>query len=387
MPAFDPSVPDPAAAAVRAGLRYVTDDRPGITRRKSRSGFHYVRPDGSRITDEATLRRIRKLAIPPAYTNVWICPLANGHIQATGRDLRGRKQYRYHSRWRETRDEAKYQRTLAFAEALPALRRKVDVDLQRPGLPREKLLATVVRLLETTLIRVGNEEYARTNGSFGLTTMLNKHVDVEGSTVHFEFRGKSGKTHRIGLQDRRLARIVAACQALPGQELFQYVDPDGQRHSIGSEEVNAYLREQTGDDFTAKDFRTWAGTVLAALALQEFQQFDSAAAAKRNVTQAIEKVASMLGNTRTICRKCYIHPELFTAYMDGSLAEQLRIEADTEIRQGLDGLNTEETAVLVFLRKRLQQEATSKTGRRRPAQKSQAKKRATQRTSTTAAAA
>ncbi|GIL38686.1 DNA topoisomerase IB [Roseiterribacter gracilis] len=368
-----PTMPSPPVAARQAGLRYVSDESPGITRRKARGGFTYLAADGTQIRDDKSLRRIRALAIPPAYTDVWICPLPNGHIQATGRDARGRKQYRYHAKWREVRDEAKYERTLAFAEALPAIRARVDADLRRTGLPREKLLATVVRLLESTLIRVGNEEYARDNGSYGLTTMRDKHVETEGAKIRFEFKGKSGKKHAVEIRDRRLAKIVAACQALPGQELFQYLDENDERRSISSDDVNAYLREITGQDFTAKDFRTWAGTVLAALALQAFESFDSQAAAKRQVTEAIEKVAARLGNTKAVCRKCYIHPEIFAAHLDGSLAERLKVETEIELVQGLTSMSSEETAVLAFLQQRLAK-AVSKTKKKRAAKKTGAKR-------------
>jgi DNA topoisomerase-1 len=365
-----PTMPPPPVAARQAGLRYVSDETPGITRRKARGGFAYFSADGTRIRDESTLRRIRSLAIPPAYTEVWICPLPNGHIQATGRDARGRKQYRYHPKWRQVRDEAKYERTLAFAQALPTIRARVDADLRRPGLPCEKVLATVVRLLESTLIRVGNEEYARENGSFGLTTMRDQHVETEGSKIRFEFKGKSGKKHAVEIRDRRLAKIVAACQALPGQELFQYFDDDGERHGVASDDVNAYLRDVTGQDFTAKDFRTWAGTVLAALALQAFQSIDSQAAAKRQVTEAIEKVAARLGNTKAVCRKCYIHPEIFAAHLDGTLAAQLKVETERELVQGLTELSDQETAVLAFLQQRLSRVvAKAKGAAKKPAAK------------------
>ena len=276
---FVETVVDPVESAKLARLRYLTDDRPGIARRKSGGGFVYCDPGGKRVRDKATLFRIRRLAIPPAWTKVWISPYENGHLQATGRDGRGRKQYRYHARWREVRDETKYAKMLAFARALPKIRRQIEEDLRLPGLSRRKVLAAVVRLLETTLIRVGNDEYARANNSYGLTTMQDKHVQVNGSHVQFKFRGKSGKWHAIELSDRRLARIVARCQDLPGQELFQYIDDQGVQQDVTSSDVNDYLREIAGEEFTAKDFRTWAGTVLAAMALEEFEKFDS----KRNV--------------------------------------------------------------------------------------------------------
>jgi DNA topoisomerase-1 len=310
-------------AAQDAGLRYVSDETPGIRRRRTGKGFSYIGPNGKPIRDPEQLARIKGLGVPPAYTDVWICPRPDGHIQATGRDARGRKQYRYHPRWREVRDAAKYDRMLAFGQALPAIRARVERNLSLPGLPRKKVLATVVRLLETTLIRVGNQEYARRNHSFGLTTMRDRHVKVAGSKLRFRFHGKSGKPHTIDLSDRRLARVVRSCQELPGQELFQYLDEDGARQTIGSADVNDYLREITGQDFTAKDFRTWAGTLLAAQALNEFQAFDSPAQARKNITRAIKIVAQRLGNTPSICRKCYIHPQLLDAYMSGSLSAML----------------------------------------------------------------
>jgi DNA topoisomerase I len=289
-------------------LRYVTDDLPGITRKRNRKGFLYFDPQGQRIRQPENLRRIKSLAIPPAWEHVWISPWADSHLQATGRDARGRKQHRYHPRWREVRDQTKFDRMSAFGRVLPGLRRRLSRDLARPGLPREKVLATVVKLLETTFIRVGNEEYARHNRSFGLTTMRSKHVKVTGAKMQFEFRGKGGKTFSLDLNDRRLAKIVNYCQDLPGQELFQYIDEQGQPRTINSTDVNDYLREVTREDFTAKDFRTWAGTVLAVSAFREIKHFNSKAHAQRNVVTAIEMVARKLSNTRSVCRKCYIHP-------------------------------------------------------------------------------
>ena len=348
---------DALATAREAGLRYVSDQQPGIRRKAWRGGFRYLGPGGEPTRDEATLRRIRALAIPPAWTDVWICPREDGHIQATGRDARGRKQYRYHARWRQVRDEAKYRRMVAFGQALPLIREWTERDLARPGLPREKVLATVVRLLETTLIRVGNDEYARENKSFGLTTMRDRHVAVDGSRLTFAFRGKSGKKHRIDLKDRRLAGIVRRCREIPGYELFQYVDEHGGRQAIDSADVNEYLRAATGQDFTAKDFRTWAGTVLATLALQEFESFDSQAQARRNVVRAIENVAERLGNTPSVCRKCYIHPAVLDAYLEGSMLEQLRARTEAELCEGLEKLGPEEAAVLALLQQRLAREA------------------------------
>ncbi len=303
------------------------------------------------VRDPATLARIRSLAIPPAWNDVWICPSPDGHLQATGRDARGRKQYRYHPRWRALRDDTKYARMIDFARALPKIRRRTRRDLKRRGMPREKVLAAVVRLLESTLIRVGNDEYARDNHSYGLTTIRNHHAAVRGSKVHFDFRGKSGVEHEIDIDDPRLAKVVRRCQDLPGQELFAYEGDDGQVHDVGSSDVNDYLREMTGQDFTAKDFRTWAGTALAAQALREFEDFDSQAAAKRNITRAIEHVAQRLGNTKTVCRKCYIHPAIFDAYLDRSLAAAAKQRAAQELRSRIGQLSGEEAAVLTLLQR------------------------------------
>jgi DNA topoisomerase I len=364
------AIVDPRDAAESAGLRYVSDEEPGIRRRKAGKGFAYLNPDGSKVEDPATLDRIRSLAIPPAYTDVWICPRPNGHIQATGRDAKGRKQYRYHQQFREIRESTKYEKMLDFARCLPALRAKIDEHMGLRGLPREKVLATVVHLLETTLIRVGNEDYARQNKSYGLTTLRDPHVTVEGPQLRFQFKGKSGKTWRLKVKDRRVARIVKACQDLPGQDLFQYLDEAGESQSVTSADVNAYLKEITGSDITAKDFRTWAGTVLAALALKEFETFDSEAKAKRNIRAAIETVASRLGNTPTICRKCYVHPEVFTSYLEGQLLLEIRDEVESELRENLSGLKPEEAAVLTLLAARLSREARAepkKAKRRRRA--------------------
>ncbi len=347
---------DPEIAAEEAGLRYVQDGEPGFSRRRAGRGFSYRDTRGEPITDRRHIRRIKSLAIPPAWADVWICPFATGHIQATGRDGRGRKQYRYHPRWREVRDETKYHRILDFGRALPRIRKRVDADLSLRGLPREKVLATVLRLLEASLIRVGNDEYARENRTYGLTTLRDGHVDVGSTRMVFRFRGKTGKVVEVDLRDRRLARIVKACQDLPGQELFQFVDGDGEQHVVKSQDVNEYLRAIAGDEFTAKDFRTWAGTVLAAYALREFEAVDSEAAAKRNVTRAIERVASRLGNTTAICRKCYVHPEVVNAYMDGTLAEQLKSKVEKNLRTELDDLEGGEAAVLAFLQQRLTRE-------------------------------
>jgi len=319
---------DPLESAKVAGLRYVNNEKTaGIRRVGSKSRVRYVLPDGRRVSNREELARIRALVIPPAWTDVWICPFPNGHLQATGRDARGRKQYRYHARWREVRDEVKYGRLLTFAQALPRIRLRTAEDVQRSGLPMEKVLATVVLLLEKTLIRVGNEEYARDNGSVGLTTMRDKHASFDGSTVRFEFTGKSGIKHAVKLDDRRLARIVRACQDLPGHELFQCVDAEGTRRVIDSADVNSYLREISGEEFTAKDFRTWSGTVLAAKALADVSQFKSAAQARQNVVKAIESVAKRLGNTKDVCRKCYIHPAIVDAYLDGVTIRDIRVRS------------------------------------------------------------
>jgi DNA topoisomerase I len=341
------------AAAEEAGLVYVDDGRPGLTRRRSGTGFRYLDAKGAPVRDKALLARIRSLAVPPAYTDVWICPRSNGHIQATGRDAKGRKQYRYHPDFRQAREANKFSRIMAFANALPGIRQRVDADMKGKGLTREKVLATVVHLLETTLIRVGNDDYARTNKSYGLTTLRDPHVRIEGAALTFRFKGKSGKTWDVSLKDRRVARIVKACQDLPGQELFQYVDQDGTQRDVTSSDVNAYLREITGEDFTAKDFRTWAGTVLAALALREFESFDSEAGAKRNIRAAIESVAGRLGNTPTICRKCYIHPEVLDCYLEGGLLLQVKDAVESELSEDLSDLRPEEAAVLGLLQARL----------------------------------
>lgn len=344
---------DPLESAKQAGLRYVSDIKPGIRRKRAGKQFIYLDLDGHRIKDPDELERFASLAIPPAWTDVWISPVPLGHIQATGRDDRHRKQYRYHPLWHKVRDETKYGRMMTFGAALPRIRQRVASDLRLPGLPRQKVLATVVRLLERTQIRVGNEEYAQKNGSFGLTTMRDRHVAIDKQTLHFGFRGKSGVYHEIDLADPRLARVVKKCRDLPGQDLFQYLDEDGKPQSIESADVNAYLREIAGEEFTAKDFRTWAGTVLAALALREFEAFDSETQAKKNVVQAIERVAERLGNTPSVCRKCYVHPEIIDSYLDGSMLATLKQRAEQEMTRSLDELRPEEAAVLALLQQRL----------------------------------
>jgi DNA topoisomerase-1 len=343
-------ISDPVESAQAAGLRYVSDTQPGIRRKKAGKGFGYVGTDGKPIKDEKELARIRSLAIPPAYTDVWICPSPNGHIQATGRDARGRKQYRYHAKWREVRDETKFGRMLAFSEVLPKIRARIDKDLALSGLPREKVLATVVRLLECTCIRVGNDEYAKANRSYGLTTLQDKHVEISGSTLRFEFKGKSGKMHKVNLSDRRLAKIVHRCQALPGEDLFQYLDDDGVRQTIGSGDVNDYIKEISGQEFTAKDFRTWAGTLLAVEALTEIGAWSSQRHAKSNVLKAIDRVAEQLNNTRAVCRKYYVHPAVFEHYLAGSMTEALKNGTAASAKSEL---NPDEAAVVRLLRHQL----------------------------------
>jgi DNA topoisomerase-1 len=343
---------DPVESAEAAGLRYVGEAEeagPAIRRRRAGRGFSYRGPDERPITDKQVLARIKALAIPPAWTDVWICPDPKGHIQATGRDAKGRKQYRYHPRWREVRDAAKYERLAEFAQALPRIRQRTDADLRRHGIPREKVLAVVVRLLEETSIRVGNDEYARQNRSFGLTTLRDRHAVFEGEKLRFEFRGKAGKQHTIELNDRRLARIVKRCQDVPGQELFQYLDGDGKRHTIESADVNAYIREISGGHFTAKDFRTWNGTVLASRYLRLCERGLSPTAAKRQVSSAIKSVAADLGNTPAVCRKAYVHPVVVNAYLEGSLEPEAGVSPSPD---GVPehGLTDEEQCLLNLLR-------------------------------------
>ncbi len=346
-------VTDPEEAAEEAGLRYVSDEKPGYTRRRRGRKFVYFDTEGREIRDEARVLRLNRLAVPPAYTDVWICPSPNGHLQATGRDDRGRKQYRYHERWREERDENKYGKMIIFGQALPGIRRRMNRDLKRRGLPREKVLATVVQLLEKTFIRVGNEEYAKENKSFGLTTMRNRHVRVKGAKVRFRFRGKSGQAHDIDTEDRRVARIIKKLQELPGQEIFQYLDDKGGQHQVTSDEVNQYLREMTGEEFTAKDFRTWAGTVMAAMALQAQEPFENKSQAKKNIKDAITAVARVLGNTPAVCRKCYVHPAVLETYLDGNLIAGLRKRTEETLEDSLSDLRAEEAAVLAFLQEKL----------------------------------
>ena len=340
-------------AAKAVGLRYASDEQPGIRRRRSGKGFSYAGSDGKPIRDPETLKRIRSLAVPPAWTDVWICAEPHGHLQATGRDVKGRKQYRYHPEFRAAREDGKYDHMLEFAAVLPKIRAKVEKHMARRDLSRECVLATVVHLLETTLIRVGNADYAKQNKSYGLTTLKDPHVKIEGSALRFQFTGKSGKSWRLKITDRRVAKIVRACQELPGQQLFQYLDGEGNRQGVTSSDVNDYLREITGVEITAKDFRTWAGTVLAAVALQEFSEIEGVVATKRNLRAAIESVAARLGNTPTICRKCYIHPDIIESYLAGNLARTVKKAVDAELSKKLPGMKSEEAAVLALLEGRL----------------------------------
>jgi DNA topoisomerase-1 len=347
---------DPVADAKAAGLRYVSDQMPGIRRISRGKHFAYIAPDGTEINDEDELKRIRAIAMPPAYTDVWICPIANGHLQGTGRDKRGRKQYRYHKSFREIRDETKYGRMLAFAQALAKIRKRVETDLALPGLPREKVLAAVVQVLETTAIRIGNDEYAKENNSYGLTTLQNRHAKIDGSTVRFTFRGKSGLRHAIDLQDRRLAKIVRECQELPGQQLFEYIDDDGTTRAVDSADVNEYIREISGDEFSAKDFRTWLGTVTCAMLLANEQAQETQSERKTRLVEVIKDVARRLGNTPAVCRKCYVHPDIVDAYMEyGCLKPQRKARCQ--------GLQPEELFVLALLRERAKESDADRTKR------------------------
>jgi DNA topoisomerase-1 len=339
-------VPEPEETARSAGLRYVSDQTPGIRRRRAGHGFVYLSPQGDRLADPGEVARIKALAVPPAWTDVWICPSRLGHIQATGRDGRGRKQYRYHDRWRAVRDQTKYERVTEFGRALPSIRDTVERDLARPGLPREKVLAAVVRLLDSSFIRVGNTVYARENGSYGLTTMRDQHVNVFGSRMRFRFRGKGGKLSTVDLTDRRLAAVVKRCQDLPGEELFQFVDDDGQIGTVSSEDVNGYLHGITGRDFTAKDFRTWAGSALCAQALADGGGFRSQREAQAKIVQAIKVVAERLGNTPAVCRACYVHPWVLESYEKRTLQREWKAAAASA---SPDGLREEEIALLRIL--------------------------------------
>lgn len=329
--------------ALPSDLHYVDDTQPGIRRKKQRGKFCYFDPAGQRITAPDEIRRINALAVPPAYTDVWICADPRGHLQATGRDARGRKQYRYHPRWREVRDLDKYSRLRDFGLALPKLRKRLEALLAAPGFSRDKVMATVITLLDATLIRVGNTQYARDNRSYGLTTLRNRHVEINGSAILFQFRGKSGVEHQITVKDRRLARIIKRCQEIPGQNLFQYLDENGERHSITSSDVNAYLQTLTGADFTAKDYRTWAGSALALAVLRELQ-WQPESEAKRHVVEMVKNVARQLGNTPAVCRKCYIHPAVLQGFVLGTLAQLPR----PRMRKGL---RAEEVGLAMLLEK------------------------------------
>jgi DNA topoisomerase I len=356
---------DPRESARAAGLRYSSDARPGISRHRAGRGFSYRGPDGDRVTDRTVLRRIRSLAIPPAWTDVWICTDPSGHLQATGRDARGRKQYRYHAAWTRGRDDLKFERLLAVARALPRIRERCEADLATPGLSREKVLAAVVRLLELTLIRVGNEEYARLNRSFGLTTLKRRHAKVEGSAIRFQFAGKSGKRHEVGLRDRRLASIVRRCQDLPGQELFAYVGDDGVPHDISSDDVNEYLREISGIDMTAKDFRTWAGTVLAYRALRALAPVENGRAAKKNVVEAVRLTADQLGNTPAVARRSYVHPAILEAYMEGTIGGALLEAAEEQHDPPPVATPDEASEVAKLIRARIHADDDAGTGSQR----------------------
>ncbi len=344
---------EPAQSARAVGLTYVSDTQPGLRRERKGKGFVYRMDSGERVSDQAVLGHVKSLSIPPAWTDVWICRNPDGHLQATGRDARGRKQHRYHPKWREIRDATKYERMIAFAKALPGIRSRVQRDLNLRGLPQNKVLAAVVKLLEVSLVRVGNEEYAKNNHSFGLTTMKGRHVRIKGPNLRFRFRGKSGIDHQVDIEDKRLAKVVKSCQELPGQDLFQYIDDEGKQQDVKSGDVNDYLREISGAEFSAKDFRTWAGTVLAAMALAEFERFDSKAEAKKNIARAIESVAKKLGNTAAICRKCYVHPDIIEAYLGGTLVKTLKQRAEQQLSRSLRHLSPEEAAVLALLQQRL----------------------------------
>jgi len=351
-----PASPEYVSSAEAVGLRYVTDATPGIRRRRHGRGFSYVDPEGRVITERAMIRRFRSLVIPPAWTDVWICPIPDGHLQVTARDGRGRKQYRYHPSFREQRDGTKFERMIALSDVLWKIRERVEHDIALPGLARDKVMATMVWLLERTLIRVGSTEYAKANKSFGLTTLRRRHVQVQGATLRFDFRGKSGIVHAVAVTDRRIARIVQRCRELPGQELFQYVDDDGRRQTVQAEDVNAYLREVAGREVTAKDFRTWAGTMLTAEWLRAAGPASTKKEAERNVVKAIDRTAERLGNTRSVCRKYYIHPALIEAYLEGSVLPPMAEGAGDE-RRGSQPvtplLRRHEAEVLAFLKERL----------------------------------
>lgn len=342
---------EPRHSARRARLRYTSDLEPGIQREVENKAFIYKYPNGKIVHNKKVLERIRKLVIPPAWTKVWICMDHNGHLQATGRDSRGRKQYRYHPKWAAVRDENKFSRIVAFGRKIPSIRKRIQEHLSLPGLPREKVLATVLQLLEKSLIRVGNLEYAKTNNSYGLTTLKNNHVKVNGSVLKFTFRGKGGKEYVVGVKNARIARVVKRCQEISGQQLFQYIE-DGEKKSVTSTDVNDYLRSIAGEEFSAKDFRTWAGTVQAAVELQTFEEFESETQGKKNIVEAIRRVSQNLGNTPAICRKCYIHPYILESYSTGEMNGQLKCKPQEESDIESTSLSPQERAVLAFLEKK-----------------------------------
>lgn len=342
-----------AAGIAEEGLRYVSDSAPGFSRKRTGGAFSYYDKDDKRITDPTIVERIRSIGIPPAYESVWICPSPNGHIQATGLDARGRKQYRYHPKWRELRDQTKYERILEFATRLPRLRRRIGTDMRRKALPRQKLLATIASLLDKTLIRVGNHEYAATNKSFGLTTLRRKHAAISNGALQLEFTGKSGKRWNLQINDKRIISVVKRCAEIPGHDLFKYIDDNGSVCTISSGDVNGYIKAAMGDDFTAKDFRTWAGTVLTAAALVKCGTESTPARAKRDVTAVIAAVAKQLGNTPAICRKCYVHPEILDAYMTGDLIKMMNRQPSARFKRRYAKLSVSEIRVLAFLEKRL----------------------------------
>ena len=344
---------DPEEIARLAGLIYVNDQKPGFQRRRRGKKFQFIDLNGKTIKDPKEIQRINSLAIPPAYEEVWICSKKNGHLQATGRDAKGRKQYRYHNLWREVSDQTKYHKMLAFAQTLPRIREQIDIDLALKGMPKEKILAALVQLLQLTLIRVGNEVYVKENKSFGLTTLRNRHVAVQGTKITFKFRGKSKQDHNISISHRRLAKIIQTCKELPGQDLFEYLDDSGQTTPITSTDVNNYLRSITNDNFTAKDFRTWAGTVAAVFALHEFPSYTTETEARKNIVQAVQKVSKILGNTPAVCRKSYIHPEVLHTYLDGSLRDTIENCIKKKPPKSIEALTQEEQAVFSFLKARL----------------------------------
>ncbi|HEY9533038.1 MAG TPA: DNA topoisomerase IB [Mucilaginibacter sp.] len=341
---------DPKVTAKAVGLRYVADSTPGYSRKESGSGWAYIDPDGKAVKDKELIHRFNKLVIPPAYTNVWISPYENGHLQFTGTDAAGRKQYRYHAGWNRIRNQSKYHRLQSFAAHLPAIREQVDRDLARRDLDHEKVVALVVRLMELTSIRVGNESYKKLYGSFGLTTLQDRHVKIEGTNLKFEFKGKKGVFHKVALQSRKLARLVKQCRDIPGKELFQFYDHEGKRCSIGSGDINTYLKNITGEDFTAKDFRTWAGSVSALYAFKEAGEFETVAECKKKIVSVLDEVAINLGNTRTVCKKYYVHPTIIKSYEEGRLFSYIKeLDEDKDVKAA--ELSVAEKALLEILDK------------------------------------